>query len=222
MKMRLCLAILAGAALASSGQGLDDLAKLPDFSSHRITSSDPAGGNNDWRILNPGETLVLAEIKGPGCIVHLRDNITSEEAHHLQYHVLRMYWDGEKDPSVEAPVGDFFAIGFGFSDTVNSSLVCIDHRPGELTNSAAFGAARNCYFPMPFKRSARITISNEGRAPSKHWYEVDYRTYEKLPAKQGYFHAQYRQGTPPPEGPDRPFLERDRAEWWSGKPVRLV
>ncbi len=49
MKMRLCLAILAGAALASSGQGLDDLAKLPDFSSHRITSSDPAGGNNDLR-----------------------------------------------------------------------------------------------------------------------------------------------------------------------------
>jgi hypothetical protein len=201
MRTRFCLALLAAAAGAAHGQILDGLSTLPHFDSHRITSADPTGGNNDSRTLDPGQTLVLADIKGPGCIVHLRDNITSHEPHHLQYQVLRMYWDGERNPSVEAPVGDFFGIGFGFSETVNSSLICIDHRPGVLTDSAAFGAARNCYFPMPFKRSARITISNEGHESSQHWYEVDYRTYKRFPGRQAYFHAQYRQGTPPAEGP---------------------
>jgi hypothetical protein len=190
----------AAGALAQSDV-LENLPTLPEFGSHRITSSDPTGGNADWRILEPGQTLVLADVKGSGCIVHLRDNITSREAHHLQWHVLRMYWDGEKEPSVEVPVGDFFGVGFGFTEKTSSALVCIDQQPGKPTDPAAFGAARNCYFPMPFKRSARITITNEGKQPSQHWYEVNYRSYRKAPANQGYFHAQYRQATPPPEGP---------------------
>lgn len=181
--------------------GVDALADLHNFESHRITSADPTGGNADYRDLAPGGTLVLANIKGAGCIVQLRDNITSEEPHHLQLHVLRMYWDGEQTPSVEAPVGDFFAIGFGFSAKVNSALVCIDQQPGKLTDPAAYGAARTCYFPMPFGRSARITITNEGKKPSRHWYEINYRAYATRPEGVGYFHAQYRQGTPPPVGP---------------------
>ena len=152
-------------------------------------------------MLDPGQTLVLADVKGPGCIVHFRDNITCHEAHHLQFHVLRMYWDGEKEPSVEVPVGDFFGVGFGFTEKMNSAVMCIDQQPGKPTDPAAFGASRNCYFPMPFKRSARITIANEGKQPSQHWYEVNYRTYREVPGQQGYFHAQYRQGTPPPVGP---------------------
>lgn len=185
----------------AQGAGLEQLATLPDFESHRITSADPTGGNADWRDLEPGGTLVLADVQGPGCIVHLRDNITSHEPHHLQIHVLRMYWDGETTPSVEAPVGDFFGVGFGFTEKFASALMCIDQRPGKLTDPAAFGAARNCYLPMPFAKSARITITNEGKEPSRHWFEVNYRSYRKAPANQGYFHAQYRQGTPPPEGP---------------------
>ena len=74
---------------------LEQLAQARDFEAHRITSSDPTGGNDDWRYLEPGGTLVLADIQGPGSVVHLRDNITSKEPHHLQFHVLRMYWDGE-------------------------------------------------------------------------------------------------------------------------------
>ncbi|HTL59236.1 MAG TPA: glycoside hydrolase family 172 protein [Candidatus Limnocylindrales bacterium] len=180
---------------------LDQLPGARDFDAHRITSSDPKGGNEDWRYLEPGATLVLADIKGPGCIVHWRDNITSKETHHLQYHVLRMYWDGERQPSVEAPVGDFFGIGFGFTAKLNSALVSIDQQPGKATNAAAMGAARNCYFPMPFRKSARVTISNEGKERSQHWFEVNYRSYHKPPTKQLYFHAQYRQGTPPAQGP---------------------
>ena len=183
------------------GEELESLATREDFESHRITSADPTGGNDDARNLEPGGTLVFADIQGPGRIVHFRDNITSKEPHHLQYHVLRMYWDGESQPSVEAPIGDFFCIGFGFSERVSSALVSIDQRPGKLTDSAAFGAARNCYIPMPFARSARITLTNEGKQTSQHWFEVNYRSYRKAPENQLYFHAQYRQGTPPPEGP---------------------
>ncbi len=177
------------------------LPALHDFTSHRITSADPTGGNADWRDLPPGGTLVLADIHGPGCIVHFRDNITSREPHHLQLHVLRMFWDGETTPSVEVPVGDFFGVGFGFTEKFASALLCIDQQPGGATNAAAMGAARNCYIPMPFARSARITITNEGKEPSRHWFEVNYRSYRHAPRNQGYFHAQYRQGTPPPAGP---------------------
>jgi hypothetical protein len=194
------LATLAG-PVCGQGPALEDLPTLRDFESHRLTSADPTGGNADWWDIKPGETRVLADLRGPGSIVHFRDNITSREPHHLQLHVLRIYWDGEPTPSVEAPIGDFFAVGFGMSERVSSAMICIDQRPGKLTDPAATGAARNCYIPMPFGRSARITLTNEGRQSSRHWVEINYRTYRKAPENQLYFHAQYRQGTPPPEGP---------------------
>jgi hypothetical protein len=199
--------ILTGLGLCFTGAALlhaQSLAQLPvlkDFQAHRVTSADPAGGNDDWRDLAPGKTLVLLDVPGPGCIVHFRDNITSREPHHLQTHVLRMFWDGESQPSVEVPIGDFFAEGFGFTEKFSSALMCIDQGPGKLTDPAAFGAARNCYIPMPFASSARITISNEGKESSRHWFEVNYQSYEKSLPNTGYFHAQYRQGTPPPVGP---------------------
>ncbi|MGA2867328.1 MAG: glycoside hydrolase family 172 protein [Verrucomicrobiota bacterium] len=203
MKSPTWLVSLLAGLLTSQAQEFspEGLAALRDFASHRITSADPSGGNEDFRVLGPGQTLVLAEVKGPGCIVHFRDNITSREPHHLRYHILRAWWDGEPEPSVEAPVGDFFGVGFGFTEKFSSALLCIDQRPGKLTDPAAFGAARNCYMPMPFKRSARLTITNTGKQPSQHWFEVNYRAYRKPPRDQGYFHAQYRQATPPAEGP---------------------
>jgi hypothetical protein len=112
-----------------------------------------------------------------------------------------MYWDGQKSPRVEVPFGDFFGVGFGFTEKYSSALMCIDQRRGSPTDSAASGAARNCYFPMPFAKGARITLTNEGKRPSRHWLEINYRTYTRAPVNQLYFHAQYRQGTPPPEGP---------------------
>lgn len=178
------------------------LPNLCDFEMHRITSADQTGRNKDWKELPAGQTLVLAEINGPGCIVHFRDNITSRERYHLQTHILRMYWDGEETPSVEVPFGDFFGIGFGFTEKYSSALMNIDDRRGKgITDPSATGAARNCYIPMPFARSARITITNEGRQMSKNWYELNYKAYEKPLENVGYFHAQYRQGTPPAEGP---------------------
>lgn len=196
------LAVLVAPVAASAGESfLDSLPALRDYEVHRITSHDTTGGNRDWRPLEPGDSLVLADIQGPGCIVHFRDNVTSREPHHLQTHILRMYWDGEATPSVEAPIGDFFATGFGFTEKFSSALMSVDARRGELTDPAAYGAARNCYIPMPYARSARITLTNEGQMTSRHWYEVNYRSYRQPPEGVGYFHAQYRQGTPPAAGP---------------------
>jgi hypothetical protein len=191
----------SGPALVPS---LDALPMLRSFQMRRITSADPSGGNRDWRVLEPGKTLVLADVEGPGCIVHFRDNITSPEPHHLQKHVLRMYWDQEEKPSVEVPFGDFFAVGFGFTEKYSSALMNIDARRGKgITDPAAYGAARNCYIPMPFAKRARVTVTNQGRQPSRHWYEVNYKAYSTPEVMEhvGYFHAQYHQATPPPEGP---------------------
>ena len=187
--------------IAKGTKGLESLPELCDFEMRRITSADTTGGNRDWRPLNPGETLVLADIKGLGCIVHFRDNVTSREKHHLQIHILRMYWDGEETPSVEAPFGDFFGVGFGFTEKYSSALMNFDQRRGEVTNPSVYGAARNCYIPMPFNKSARITVTNEGSVAAKHWFEVNCKIYKKPLENVGYFHAQYRQGVPPKEGP---------------------
>lgn len=78
------------AEAVKSQSGLELLPRLCDFEMRRITSADAPGRNRDWRVLEPGQTLVLAEIQGPGCIVHFRDNVTSREKHHLQMNILRM------------------------------------------------------------------------------------------------------------------------------------
>ncbi len=83
------------APLPGQELALDRLATRCDYTAGRITSHDPKGSNQDFWGIAPGETRVLAEITGPGSIVHFRDSITSDEPHHLQLHVLRIFWDGE-------------------------------------------------------------------------------------------------------------------------------
>jgi hypothetical protein len=197
----LCCGLVPEPPAYAQEPSLERLPQKCDYTVGRITSADPRGLNEDFWKIAPGQTRVLAQIKGPGKLVHFRDNITSKERHHLQLHVLRMYWDGEEEPSVEVPIGDFFGVGFGFTEKYSSALLCIDQRRGSVTDPSASGAARNCYIPMPFSKSARITLTNEGKEESLHWFEINHRVYAQLPPNQLYFHAQYRQGTPPPEGP---------------------
>ena len=89
---------------------------------------------------------------------------------------LRVYYDGQKTPSVDAPLGDFFAVGHGAERDVNSMMV----------RDSSFGRARNSYWPMPFQKSCRITLTNEGhRLVPMFYYHVDYRKYASLPANLG-------------------------------------
>ncbi len=120
-------------------------------------------------------------------ITHVWITIASDEHYHLKKLVLRMYWDGESTPSVEAPIGDFFGLGLGDYFLYQSIPLAVGS-----------DKALNCFFPMPFQRHARITATNEGqRKVDAFYFNIDFRAYSKPLSKESlYFHAQYRQGAP--------------------------
>jgi len=189
--------IFMAAAQPFSQDMLSQLARPQDYVSRRISSYDRTGGNRDSLTIGPGETAVLAEIPGPGAIHHIWTTIAAEPFYGRKL-VLRMYWDGEALPSVEAPVGDFFGVGHGLNRSFSSLPI----------NCSSEGRARNCYWVMPFRKSARITVTNEGRMPvGAFYYYVDYRALEGLPETTPCFHAQYRQETPCAPGRNYILLE---------------
>lgn len=163
--------------------------QLREYTSQRISSYDTSGANDDgnWQNkIEPGETRVIGEVKGPGIIKHIWFTIASNESYHLKKIVLRMYWDDEKTPSVETPVGDFFGLGLGKYFLYESEFLSVGSQ-----------RALNAYFPMPFRKSAKITITNEGsQAISAFYYNIDWEKHKALPENTAYFHAQYRQAVP--------------------------
>lgn len=180
--------LLTPAALLAND--LENLFQLRNARTRRVSSADPnwQDGNADCRPIEPGGTLTVAEIKGPGIIRHIWFTIAADDPQHGRSLTLRMYWDGEEEPAVESPVGDFFAVGHGMLKTVNSLPVAVTSE----------GRARNCYWAMPFAQSARITLTNDSdkyRVGCVYWY-VDYEEVDELPPDTAYFHAQYRQEYP--------------------------
>lgn len=179
---------------------LDDLPLLKDYESKRASSSDLnwENGNGDCRPIQPGGTLTLAELQGPGKIVHIWFTIADNEKYYGKKLLLKMYWDGERLPSVEAPVNDFFCEGHGMDYTVDSL-------PFRVTSN---GKGRNCYFAMPFKKSAKIVVTNEGKEPCHaFYYYIDWQKLPSLPQKTAYFHAKYRQEYPCVSGKDYLILD---------------
>jgi hypothetical protein len=138
-----------------------------------------------WKVspsvdIQPGQTFTLAEINGSGAIEHIWMTPTGN----WRLSILRMYWDDEKDPSVEAPVGDFFAMGWGKYAQISSLAVCVN--PGSTFNS---------YWPMPFRSKAKITMQNLDSKPMTLYYQIDY-TRAKVPNDAAYFHAQFPRANP--------------------------
>lgn len=170
---------------------LDNLPFLRSYTSQRVSSADTSGANDDGNgreRLMPGEVRTIARMTGPGIITHMWFTINSTDRWHLKNLVLRIYWDGQTNPSVEAPIGDFFGLGLG------KYLV---YESGPL--SVGSQKALNSYFPMPFQKGAVITVANEGDLPTLSlYYNIDWEKHSSLPASMGYFHAQYRQATPFP------------------------
>lgn len=172
------------------GQDLSSLPLAKDYIQEHITSSDLTGGNDDGGRANPikpGETRILAAVSGPGVITHMWFTIDSPERYHLKTLVLRMYWDDDPNPAVETPLGDFFGLGLGEYVTYQSGPISVGSQK-----------ALNSYFPMPFRRSARITLTNEGRLPTAAvYYNIDWQKYSTaLPKNMMYFYAEYRQAQP--------------------------
>ena len=163
---------------------LDGLYRLQDCKTKRVSSYDRSGGNQDFVRIEPRSTAVLAEIPGAGIIRHIWCTIATQDAMIRRNAVLRMYWNGEKQPSVEAPIGDFFGQGFG---------ECYNFISLPLAAAPAQGRALNSYWPMPFLAGARIELENQGDAPiNSFYYYVDYEAHAALAADTGMFHAQWR------------------------------
>jgi hypothetical protein len=182
----MCASAWAQSEISQSTE-LSSLISPHPYVQKRASSYDRTGGNDDFRKIAPGETLTLLDDSGPGVITHIWITIASSEKYHLKKLVLRMYWDDEASPSVEAPIGDFFGLGLGDYFLFESTPL-----------SVASDKALNCFFPMPFRRRARITVSNDGKEEVDAFYfNIDYQALIKdLPANTVYFHAQYRQATP--------------------------
>jgi HEAT repeat protein len=203
----LTLAILAACCMSPAyaqtpANDLSDslgLAQLKKYSSHRVSSGNRnIASNDDSKRIMPGDTLVMADVAGPGMITHIWLTVANNEFAWPRLLRVRVYYDGHKTPSVDAPLGDFFGVGHGSERNLNSLMV----------HDSSFGRARNSYWPMPYRKSCRITVTNEGdRIVPMFYYHVDYRSYPSLPADVAYFHAYYRQERPARAGHNYEFLD---------------
>ena len=174
------------------------LARLKNYTAGRVSSDNRyVFSNDDSKRIMPGETLVMANLEGPGMVTHIWVTVADNEYAWPRLLRLRVYYDGEKTPSVDAPLGDFFGVGHGYERDLNSVMI----------RDSSFGRARNSYWPMPYRKSCKITVTNEGnRYVLSYYYHVDYRQYASLPASLGYFHAYYRQERPAVAGRNYAFL----------------
>lgn len=129
-----------------------------------------------------GQTFTLADIQGSGAI----QQIWMTPAGDWRFSIIRFYWDGEKEPSVEAPVGDFFACGWGKYAHVSSLPICVNP-----------GSGLNCYWVMPFQKSCKITMENLDEKQMTLYFQINY-TLTEVPKDVAYFHAQFRRVNPLP------------------------
>ncbi len=205
-----CLTATLGQAADTSFNGIDmhlgnlyrlSKAKSRSISPENFTGEKGKGGmategtganaardlGQGWKVspsvhIKSKSTFTLAEIDGPGVI----ESIWMTPTGNWRYSILRFYWDDETHPSVECPVGDFFASGWGRYSQISSLAVCVNP-----------GSAFNCYWPMPFRKKARITLENIDGKDMTLYYQVNYALTD-VPDDAAYFHAQFRRVNPLP------------------------
>jgi hypothetical protein len=192
------------------GTNLGNLYRLSTARSRSISAENPTGepgrgalateglSSNAARDLGPGwkispavripsgESFEVADISGPGSIQQIWMTYKAPGVGNARFLILRIYWDGQEHPSVEAPLGDFFASGWGPFGQVSSLAVCVN--PAN---------AFNCYWEMPFRRRCRITIENLADDEATLFYQVNYQLTD-VPDDAAYFHAQFRRVNPLP------------------------
>lgn len=172
----------------SGEKGKGGMARLEDKAERNKANASDAARDlgqgwkvNPFIIIKPGETITLAEIEGSGAIQHIWMTPTGI----WKFSIIRIYWDDETTPSVECPVGDFFAMGWNQYAPLNSLAICVNP-----------GSAFNCYWPMPFRKRCKITMENiNDKDEMRLYYQVDY-TLTDVPDDAAYFHAQFRRSNP--------------------------
>jgi hypothetical protein len=190
------------------GMSLGNLSQLSNAQTRSISAENPTGEKGKggmaiegkgaiasrelgqgWKVspcigIEGKDTVVLADIEGPGAIQHIWMTVMPTSWRHL---ILRFYWDNEGAPSIEVPLGDFFCNGWGVRCDVNSVPIAVNPAGGF-----------NCYWEMPFRNNAHITIENiSSDAVNDFFYQIDY-TLTDVPEDRAYFHAQWRRNNPLP------------------------
>ncbi|MEO7142699.1 MAG: glycoside hydrolase family 172 protein [Bryobacteraceae bacterium] len=224
--------MVATAIAQMPGGGLSSLARLnPKAESRMVSPENPTGGKGTgamavpnpadpdlafsgasvdlgqgWKVrpfvkVKAHQTVTMMDADGPGIIRHIWMATLPDWKGNGRASVLRFYWDGENTPSVETPMTDFFAVGHELFARVNSLAVVVNPR-----------SAMNCYWPMPFRKHARITFTNDsGNDLNLLTYQID---FEKtgIPPDTGYFHAQWRRATTERSHPEYSILDGVKGE----------
>ncbi len=169
---------------------LADLARLRTARTGRSSSWDTSGRNDDFWMIEPGASCVLADIQGPGVITH----IWMTQRNHYRECLLRITWDDASEPSILVPLGDFFGLGHGIVNSYQSLLFSASTRENNRFNR---GCALNCYVPMPFRRRAQVELVNESDERHLQYFYIDYEATPQRPETDlGYFHAEFRRENP--------------------------
>ena len=168
----------------------------PDFS----LSAPASDLGQGWKVrpsiwVRRGETVTLMDVDGPGVVQHIWMVTGRTWDGAGRGTVLRFYWDDEETPSVEAPLTDFFAVGHDLFAPVNSLAVIVNPT-----------SALNCYWPMPFREHARITITNDRGEDVRLFYQITYAETD-IPENAGYFHAQWRRAVTERAHPEYTVLD---------------
>ena len=139
---------------------------------------------NPYLVCASGQTITLAEIKGQGAIKHIWITDSAKAGRLL---ILRIYFDGHKNPAVEAPLSDFFANAEHTEYRQLSSLaMCVNP-----------GRGLNCYFEMPYFEGFKMEVENIGEDACNIYYQIDCEE-KQIPTNSLYFHAQFRRVNPLP------------------------
>ena len=166
-----------------------DLARIRDRKTDRFSSWDASGRNADCWTIPPGESRVLADVKGPGVITH----IWMTQPNHYRECLLKITWDNAKYPSVLVPLGDFFCLGHGIVNSFQSLLFTASTHSNNRFDQ---GCALNAYVPMPFRKRAVVELINESDTNHGQYFYIDYEAADDLSDDLGYFHAQFRRENP--------------------------
>lgn len=196
--------------------GLFDIARVSNGKTRSISAENPEGKvgggaqevpdeanagawlGKGWKVrpcitLPKESNTVLADIEGPGTIRHIWITVAP---HAYRDCILRMYWDGEAAPSVEVPLGDFFCNGHAIRVNINSMPIAVNPNGGF-----------NSYWPMPFRKSARIEIENQRwEEIGGFFYQISYEL-DEVPEDAAYFHAQWRRAVSPIDAPEHVILD---------------
>lgn len=200
---------------------LSDISRLVNAKTRSISAENPTGAKaagaqaspgddahcsdaarelgKGWKVrpclknLEPGQTHILADIEGPGVIQHIWCTVL----HNVHRWVsLRVYYDDQTEPSINVPLGDFFANGIDGTAIINSAPIAVNPKGG-----------MNSYWPMPFKKRIRIEITNDGLEKiNEFFYQISY-SLEDVPDDAAYFHAAWQRAMTSRENPDHIVID---------------